>query len=298
MTHNSAEYLPKFLKSLAAGCDGVSYELIVVDNASTDNSIGVARDFDSTTTMVVPSGGNLGYAAGINLGVKNCGTDTTAVLVVNADIEFEPKSVAALLRALRTPGVGVAVPQPLSSARARVDSIRRRPTVSRALGEALLGPRRAGRYARWGDLVTDPDEYTYEHNVSWAEGSAQLISAECWNECGEWDESYFLYSEETEFDLRVQDHGFAVRFVPDAQVVHHKGESTVNPKLWSLLMANRVRLFYRRHGLVPTIPYWMAAVLREVRRTLMGHATSRRALVTLLSVRQMRQRPTAKWMIA
>lgn len=295
VTYNSGRYLPKFLESLAVGCEGVNYELIVVDNASRDNSVEIAADFDLAATKIVQSVGNFGYAAAINLGVENCAADTTAILVANPDIEFGPNSVAALLRGLRAPGVGVAVPQPLDSSGARVNSIRRWPTVSRAFGEAVLGPRRAGRYPRWGDLVTDPDEYTYAHNVSWAEGSAQLISAECWNECGEWDESYFLYSEETEFNLRVQDYGFAVRFVPDSRVVHHKGESTVNPKLWSLLMANRVRLFYRRRGLMRTVPYWMAAVLREGRRTLMGHATSRRALITLLSVRRMQERPTARW---
>ena len=295
VTYNSVAHLPRFLNSLAAGFEGVDYELVVVDNASTDGSIAIVQDFDSATVQVIRSAQNLGYAAAINLGVKNCTATTTAFLVVNPDIEFQPNCVSALLRGLRIPGVGVAVPQPLDSLGKRVPSIRRRPTVRRALGEAIIGPLRAGRYPRWGDLVTDPEEYTYEHNVSWAEGSAQLIASECWGECGEWDETYFLYSEETEFDLRIQDHGYAVRFVPDARVVHHKGESTVDPKLWSLLMANRVRLFYRRRGLVPAVPYWMASVLREGRRTLMGHSTSRRALTTLLSPRRMRERPTARW---
>lgn len=296
VTFNSSRYLPTFLESLVSGCEGVAYELVVVDNASTDNSLEIAYRHDSAaTTKVVKSSGNFGYAAGINLGVKNCVTHPTAILAVNADIEFKPKSVGNLLRALRTPGVGVAVPQPFDSFGRRVDSIRRCPSIRRAFGEALLGPRRAGRYPGWGDLVTDAEEYIYEHNICWAEGSAQLISAQCWDACGGWDESYFLYSEETEYNLRAKDNGFEIRFVPDAHVVHHKGDSTVDPKLWSLLMANRVRLFYRRRGLVYAIPYWIASVLRELRRTLMGHATSRRALMTLLNIRRMQQRPSARW---
>ncbi len=121
------------------------------------------------------------------------------------------------------------------------------------------------------------------------------ISAECWRECGEWDATYFLYSEETEYNLRVQDHGLAVRFVPDAQVVHHKGDSTVNPKLWALLMANRLRFFRHRHGLARTIPYWLACAMREARRSMMGHATSRRALATLLSPRKLGRPRSEEW---
>lgn len=295
VTHNSGRHLPSLLASLPAGCDGLNWTLVGVDNASTDNSVSTLGDFDAGPTVVVQSGGNVGYAAGINLGVANCPAETTAFLILNPDIELQPESVGSLVRGLRSPGVGIAVPQTLDSSGARVRSTRRRPTVSRAFGEALLGPNRAGRFPRWGDLVTDPNEYLTEHDVAWAEGSAQLISAECWKECGQWDDSFFLYSEETEYHLRVQDHGFSVRFVPNAQVVHHKGESTVNPKLWALLMANRVRFFRRRRGVLLTAPYWLACVLREARRSLMGHATSRRALKTLLSPRQMRRRRSAEW---
>lgn len=295
VTHNSARHLPNLLGSLSAGCDGVDWTLVVVDNASTDGSLSVLEQANVAQSIVVQSGGNLGYAAGINLGVLNCPPGTTSFLILNPDIELQPQSARALLRGLRSPGVGVAVPQTLNSSGAPVRSVRRRPSVSRAFGEALLGPIRAGRFPRWGDLVTDPNEYLTEHDVAWAEGSAQLISADCWRACGRWDESFFLYSEETEYHLRVQDHGFSVRFVPDAQVVHHKGESTTNPKLWSLLMANRVHLFRQRHGVLQTVSYWLACVLREARRSLMGHATSRRALVTLMNPSLMRRPRSSEW---
>ncbi len=227
--------------------------------------------------------------------MERVATAPTAILVVNPDVRLGPGSLSALLEGLRRPGTGVAVPQPLDAQGRPVRSIRRSPTVARAFGDAFLGARRAGRYPRWGELVTDPAEYTTEHPVAWAEGSAQLISAECWKECGPWDESFFLYSEETEFNLRAADLGYDVRFVPAAQIVHLKGRSEIDPGLWSILVTNRVRLFARRRGRLRAVPFWFALFLREASRSVLGYPTSRRALAALVNPRRMREWPTAEW---
>ena len=81
--------------------------------------------------------------------------------------------------------------------------------------------------------------YESRTTTDWAEGSTQLISARCWRRCGPWDERFFLYSEETEFDLRAADHGFATLFVPEADAVH-LGAGRARPRS-ALLMVNRVR---------------------------------------------------------
>ena len=75
-------------------------------------------------------------------------------------------------------------------------------------------------------MVTDRRQYEKEQRIDWAEGSTQLISAECWRACGVWDESYFLYSEETDYDLRARDLGYATLYVPSAVAVHHEQLST------------------------------------------------------------------------
>ena len=114
-------------------------------------------------------------------------------------------------------------------------SLRRTPTVLRALGEAVLGER-AGRYPSLGETVVDPAAYRRPGVTDWATGAAMLISADCARACGPWDESFFLYSEETDFALRAGDLGLATAFVPAAEVIHLGGESRVSPALWSLLV--------------------------------------------------------------
>jgi N-acetylglucosaminyl-diphospho-decaprenol L-rhamnosyltransferase len=159
------------------------------------------------------------------------------------------------------------------------------------LGEALLGSNVAGSHERLGELVTDPRRYDIERVVDWAEGSTLLVSAECWTHCGPWDESFFLYSEETDFALRAADAGFATRYVPSAHAIHLEGGSGTTPGLWSLLVLNRVRLFHRRKGTLKTIPFWCAVLLREATRALCGKRTSRAAVGALISPARFREAP-------
>ena len=121
--------------------------------------------------------------------------------------------------------------------------------------------------------------------------STQLVSAACWQACGPWDESFFLYSEETEFGLRARDRGFATWFEPTARATHLQGESMTSPRLWALLATNRVRLHWRRHGPLAGLAFWAGVTLREASRAALGKATSRAALSALLSPRQWRTRP-------
>jgi GT2 family glycosyltransferase len=108
-----------------------------------------------------------------------------------------------------------------------------------------------------------------------------LISAECARACGPWDESFFLYSEETDFALRAGDLGLATAFVPAAEVTHLGGESRVSPALWSLLVVNRVRLYRKRHSAAATAAFWVAVFMRESSRAMLGHRRSRRAVGAL-----------------
>jgi len=169
-----------------------------------------------------------------------------------------------------------------------IESMRREPTVLRAWADALLGANRAGRYAILGEVVTDWRLYDREVITDWAEGSTLLISAECWQRCAPWDESFFLYSEETDFALRARDAGFVTRYVPSAHAVHLEGGSAASPGLWSLLMVNRIRLFRRRNGRIRTLAYWAALVLREASRSVvLGKPTSRAAVKALTSRRRL-----------
>jgi GT2 family glycosyltransferase len=296
VTYNSEHVLGGLVSSLPSGLRGVDWSLTIVDNGSDDDTVATAHRLAPEAT-VIATGRNGGYAAGINIGIA-ASVPHTAVLVLNPDVRLGAGCVAELLTALRRPGVGIVAPRLVDRNGELIESQRRVPTIARALGDALLGARRAGRIGRLGEVVTDPRAYTTPRPTDWAEGSTLLVSAECLAACGPWDETFFLYSEETEFALRAADHGFATVFVPSASAVHLEGDSAGSPSLWPLLVTNRVRLYRRRHGRTATAVFWGVVTVREGSRAAMGRATSRAAFASLVSPARMRARPGPDWVAA
>jgi len=280
VTFNSAAVLPGLLDSLPLGLDGLDWTLVVADNDSADDTVALMRQ-RAPQAVVLEMGRNAGYAAGINAAVRAAG-EFTAVLVLNPDVRLTAGCVPELLRVLRESQAGICVPRLEDSHGELILSMRREPTLVRAYADALLGATRAGRIATLGEVVSDPQRYDVVGSPDWAEGSTQLIDGACWTACGGWDESFFLYSEETDYHLRARDLGFGIRYVPTARAVHLEGASGSSPRLWSLLVANRLRLFRRRHSAGGAALFWLASLLREGSRTLLGHAIARSAVSVLV----------------
>jgi N-acetylglucosaminyl-diphospho-decaprenol L-rhamnosyltransferase len=280
VTYNSAALLPGLLASLPEACADVApIEVVVADNASTDGTIELLRTRRDVRTVEV--GRNAGYAAGINAGVAAV-EPADAILVLNPDVRLAPGSVRRLLDAAAATSTGITVPRLVDEGGVTMHSLRRDPSVGRALGEALLGGERSGRIPWLGELVVDPRRYERPGAVDWATGAAMLITRACWEAVGEWDESFFLYSEETDYSIRTRRAGFRIEYVPDASAVHVGGDLDVSPGLWTINTLNRVRLFARDHGRVHTGAFRAAVVLNEALRAAAGRERSRAALRALL----------------
>jgi len=264
VTHNSAAIVGECLASVRThGPSTGVVTTIVVDSGSTDDSIETAEAVAGT--RVVSLGRNAGYAAGVNAGIAAL-TDAEVVLVLNPDIRLTAGAFDALLRALAIDGTGIAVPRIVDDAGALQHSLRRRPTLLRAAGEAVLGGTRAGRFDALGEMVVAPSAYERPAVVDWATGAAMLISRACLETVGRWDESFFLYSEETDFALRAAASGFATRYTPDATVVHLGGEAMTSPTLYRLLTLNRLELYRRNHHRAASAGYRAALTVNEALR--------------------------------
>lgn len=293
VTYNSVGLIKDLVSSLPAGAAGTRWQLVFADNASSDGTV-TEINRCAPNALVVETGANLGYAAGVNAAIRTAG-DHDGYLILNADVRLLPGCVKTLFDALRL-GVGVVVPKLLDEHGKLIWSMRREPSIVRAWADALLGAERVGRFAILGEVVTDSQLYEEPRLTDWAEGSTQLVGAECSRMCGEWNESLFLFSEETEFDLRARDHGYLTWYEPAARARHLEGGSASSPRQWSLLVVNRVRLFRMRHGRVATSMFWMATATREATRALLGKEVSKAAIRDLLSPARMRQMPSPDWL--
>jgi GT2 family glycosyltransferase len=281
VTYNSAADLPRLLDSIPAAAPGLAPRVLVVDNDSSDDTVAVARAHPGIT--VVESGGNIGFAGGINVGRRHAGP-FDALAIVNPDSTLGPGCLRILVDALAEPSVGVAAPTIREVDGALFHSLRRAPTVLGALGESLLGAHLPNRSVALTDTYRRPDDYDHEHDVAWVSGAMVVISAACDAAVGEWDERYFLYSEETDYARRARARGFRIRFVPGAEVVHVGGGSGTSAALVALMAVNRIREFQIDHGRLETLAFRAAVALGHLvrsrdpaHRLALGYVVSRRS---------------------
>lgn len=271
VTHNSASVVEALLDSIPPGFDGVTYRVVVVDNGSTDDTCRLLR---SRTDITLVENENLGYSAGINRGVRTR-PDAESVLVLNPDVTLDAGSVRPMLTALRKPGVGIVAPV-VREGGVISQSQRRQPTLGRSLGLGRTG------LSMFSEYVTEEEAYQRPGDVDWALGAVLLVSMDCHRGLGGWDESYFLYSEETDFCLRARDGGYRTVFEPAAATSHVGGASGQSATTHSIQVVNRVRLYGRRHSRAASYAYLFLSVATEVSWWLRGNPHSRTAVVALL----------------
>ena len=198
------------------------------------------------------------------------------ILVLNPDARLAPDSVVRMRKRLHTEGVGIVAPRVNDDFGHLQLSLRREPTLLRALG---LGRTRS---KVWSEYVHDPRAYDVAHRVDWALGAVLLIARECHSSLNGWDETYFLYSEETDFSLRASDAGYETWFEPAAIAVHIGGQSGQSDSTHAMQIVNRVRLYSRRHSRVASYAYLGLAALSELSWWARGHSRSRFAVKCLL----------------
>ena len=263
------------LDSLPAAAAGLTLRTIVVDNGSTDSTIALVRS--RPDVVCVETGANLGYAAGINIGREHAG-DYSALLVVNPDLQLEAGALRKMSLALDDGVVGIVVPALLDAHGRRYPSLRREPTLTRAIGEGLLGDH-IGRRPGWlSEIVRSEADYSYRHSVDWATGAAMLVSAACDHVVGRWDDRFFLYSEEVDYCARARAAGFRVDYQPAARVRHLGAGSGQSSALVALMSVNRIR-YMEKHSHWSGA-YRAAVVLHELLRA--NDPVHRTALRTVL----------------
>lgn len=263
VTYNSAADIGGLLDALPAAAAGRRLRIVVVDNASSDNTADVVARYPDV--MFLPTGANLGYAGAVNAG-RRLGP-AGAVLILNPDVRPAPDSIGRLVDELRKSGIGAAVPRMLDGTGALYPSLRREPSLTRAFGDAVLGRRWPGRPGWLSEMIWARPRYERASTVDWATGAVLAVSPLADRAVGPWDdELFFLYSEETDYCRRLRDAGLAIRYVPDAVFTHSGGGSGGGPDLVALTAVNRVRYYRKHHRRPASIAFRLVVLLGELLR--------------------------------
>jgi N-acetylglucosaminyl-diphospho-decaprenol L-rhamnosyltransferase len=272
VTYNSAHVIGDLLDSLPAALGELTADVVVVDNGSTDGTAEVV--LDRQDCRIVQSA-NVGYAGGINRGVREA-MAADAILVLNPDVRLHRDAIPPLLAALHEPDVGIVAPQVRSPGGALELSLRREPTLPRALGLTST------RLRVFSEYVTRCSDYTEPHAVDWAMGAVLAMSRKCYDALNGWDETFFLYSEETDLALRARDAGWLVWYEPRSVAVHIGGQSGRSGSTHAMQIVNRVRLYRRRHCVLAAWFYFSLAVSSELYGVMRSRSRSRCAVAALL----------------
>jgi N-acetylglucosaminyl-diphospho-decaprenol L-rhamnosyltransferase len=216
VTHNSASELGALLRSAERHLPGV--RVIVVDNASTDETLTVARAAPNAT--VIELGENRGFGAGSNEGLRSVGEPVTAL--VNPDVELLDDSLLELA-AEAEHSDRLLAPLVLSPDGSRQDTVHPLPAAAPELLRALLPTRSLpGPLGEW----VAPWRARREREVGWAVGCAIVARTETLRALGPFDERTFLYGEDLELGLRARAAGVQTWFWPSARVLHRGGHAT------------------------------------------------------------------------
>lgn len=268
VTFNSGAVLAGLLDSIEDFCSASqSAEVIVVDNNSRDDSIAIAVTHP-VRPRIIQMGRNAGYAAAINAATATIDADTDT-LILNPDVRVLPGTVDALMRRLSDIAVGVAVPRITDEDGNLAHSLRREPSLLHAWSDALLGAALTARLGV-GEIIADAERYRSDCRIEWATGAIVAVAARARARVGDWDESFFLYSEEVDYLERVRRKGFAIAFAADATATHIGGEYRESAFLSALMATNRILYFGRHHGGLATTFFRLAIIVGEAIRAPLG----------------------------
>lgn len=278
VTYNSAAHVADLLGDLARQRTTAHVRTIVVDNGSTDETCEIVR---RVGLEPVTGHGNIGYAGGVNVGMRLRGVGGDAVLVLNPDLRLDAEAVESMWRTMRRHGAGIVVPRMLDGDGQVYPSLRFEPSLLGGVCDAVVGARIPRRREGLSDIDRDPASYQFSHPVSWATGAAMLIDESVAVRVGDWNEEFFLYCEETDYFRRARNAGESVWFDTGAVVQHHTHGSGSSADLDALMAVNRVRYAERHHTRSYAFAMRSVAVLNELLRAPTGgtHAHALRHLV-------------------
>jgi GT2 family glycosyltransferase len=236
------------LRSLRASTGGVTYEVIVVDNASTDRTPELlAQHFPEV--QVVRNQRNVGFTIATNQGIR--ASRGRYILWLNTDTVLQPDSLARLVAFLDDhPAAGVVGPKVLNGDGSF------QPQCRRGLPTPLVALLYMGGAERLLPGRTPATQYLLSHlpvdqsnQVTSVSGCCLLARRAVWDQIGPLDESIFGFGEDIDWCVRAHDAGWEVWYYPGSVITHLKGQGGVHSKpyhkAWGIHQAMWV--FYRKH---------------------------------------------------
>jgi hypothetical protein len=239
------------LASIFDNPQGVSFEVIIVDNGSTDHSVdAISQRFPHVT--VVRKAFNSGFARACNVGLRIA--RGRFIWVLNADTEISTYALSGMVNFMDSHlEVGALNPRVVYGDGTLQPSVRRQPTLPGAVWEELLWGtplhklfRRSWKHKAFNSSVNYDDVVEME----WLRGSCLFLRREVYEQVGEFDEAFFFGYEEADYSQRIRSRGWKLVWMPSVTIVHKSSSvgSRFGPTLMLWLNHSKFQFWRKRNG--------------------------------------------------
>lgn len=226
---------------------GVSTEIIVIDNVSSDDSVEmVKREFPDV--QLIANTSNAGFSAANNQGME--AATGRFVLLLNPDTEMKPGSLRKLLDFASVQSEkDMMAPQLLNSDGSLQKSAWKKPSPFDMIKEALF------LHVIFGGPEYNAERYSTQFEPGMISGAAMLFSRELYKQIGGLDANLF-WMEDADFSTRVRKAGGKIIYYPAAQVVHHSGQSSKRNlrRVITNQLLSKLK-YYRKHQGAPAMVF-------------------------------------------
>jgi N-acetylglucosaminyl-diphospho-decaprenol L-rhamnosyltransferase len=280
---NEARWLDACLSSVFAHAGDARLDVVVVDNDSTDGTRALVEERFPAARVVWSR--NRGFSHANNRALET--VTARYALLLNPDTEIVDGTFGQLVAQMDLrPDVGVLGVRQLTADGELYPTIRRFPSATRALGDALGLDGWRSRPSWLGERVVDPASHDVAQECDWTVGAFLLARHEALLSAGLLDERFFLFSDEPDLCLRIKRAGWRVLHVPSMSIVHYAGKAGVKPKLVAQDVLAR-RIYAYKHFGTPHRQLYLAAVLARhvIRAALPGAERRAQRIASRLAVK-------------
>ena len=233
VSFNARADLERCLGSLHASVQARSWEIIVVDNGSSDGSADAAAR--TPGVRVICNRDNLGFARATNIGIR--ASQGTNLLLLNSDTVVPSGAIERLLDILDLhPDVAVVGPRLIDAAG----------KAELSFG-GMIGPLNELRQ-QWRSRA-DIDRLTRQTQYpDWVSGACLLVRRADANAVGLLDERFFMYTEDVDFCAAIRARHRRILFAPEVEIVHVRGRSAASAREATRVAYRRSHIaFYEKH---------------------------------------------------
>lgn len=253
---NTKDLLVRCLSSVVnARTDCDRWELIVVDNASTDGSAEKLKKLrtQNPELIVVINRKNLGFAKANNIGIKK--SRGKYILLLNSDTEVGKGTIQAMVAFMGAHPEAGASTCKLLLPDGSMDSACHRgfPTPWAALTYFIGLERLFGRSRLFGQYHMEYKDLTRVHQVDAISGAFFMVRRDAISDVGLLDEDFFMYGEDLDWAYRIKQKGWKILFNPEVSVLHRKKQSGREHSDRAIRRQTErhfydtMRLFYQKH---------------------------------------------------